>query len=59
MDISPRDREIRQTLIQTVDKLGQEVHSKDATIDEKVEYSVAKQGLETLITRLRNEGYNV
>jgi len=59
MDISPRDREIRQTLIKTVDRLGQEVHSKDATIDVKVEYSVAKQGLENLITRLRNEGYNV
>ena len=59
MDISPKDREIRQTLIKTVDRLGQEVHSKDATIDVKVEYSVAKQGLETLITRLRNEGYNV
>ena len=59
MDISPTDREIRQTLIQTVDRLGQEVNSKDATIDVKVEYSVAKQGLETLITRLRSEGYNV
>ena len=59
MDISPKDREIRQTLLQTVDRLGQEVHSKDATIDVKVEYSVAKQGLETLITRLRQEGYNV
>ena len=59
MDISPKDREIRQTLIQTVDRLGQEVHSRDATIDVKVEYSVAKQGLETLITRLRQEGYNV
>jgi len=59
MDISPKDREIRQTLIKTVDRLGQEVHSKDATIDVKAEYSVAKQGLETLITRLRKEGYNV
>lgn len=59
MEISPEDREIRQKLIQTIDRLGQQAHCKDAPTDVKIEYSVAKQGLETLITRLRNEGCNV
>ena len=59
MQISPKDREIRQALINKIDELMPEAHSPDATVDVKIEYAVAKRGLETLITRLRNEGYNV
>lgn len=59
MQISPKDREIRQALINKIDELMPEAHSKDATVDVKIEYAVAKRGLETLITRLRDEGYNV
>ena len=59
MQISPKDREIRQALINKIDELMPEAHSKDAKVDVKIEYAVAKRGLETLITRLRDEGYNV
>jgi hypothetical protein len=59
MQISPKDREIRQALINKIDELMPEAHSQDATVDVKIEYAVAKRGLETLITRLRDEGYNV
>ena len=59
MQISPEDREIRQALINKIDELMPEAHSPDATVDVKIEYAVAKRGLETLITRLRDEGYNV
>jgi hypothetical protein len=59
MQISPKDREIRQALINKIDELMPEAHSPDATVDVKIEYAVAKRGLETLITRLRDEGYNV
>ena len=59
MEISPKDREIRQALINKIDELMPEAHSPDATVDVKIEYAVAKRGLETLITRLRDEGYNV
>lgn len=59
MEISPKDREIRQSLIKKIDELMPEAHSEDATVDVKVEYAVVKRGLETLITRLRDEGYNV
>lgn len=59
MQISPKDREIRQALINKIDELMPEAHSLDATVDVKIEYAVAKRGLETLITRLRDEGYNV
>ena len=48
-----------QHAVLTLDRLGQQAHCKDAPTDVKIEYSVAKQGLETLITRLRNEGCNV
>ena len=59
MQISPKDREIRQALINKIDELMPEAHSKGASVDVKIEYAVAKMGLETLITRLRDEGYNV
>ena len=59
MQISPKDREIRQALINKIDELMPQAHSQDATVDVKIEYAVAKRGLETLITRLRDEGYNV
>jgi len=59
MQISPKDREIRQALINKIDELMPEAHSQDASIDVKIEYAVTKRGLETLITRLRDEGYNV
>ena len=59
MQISPKDREIRQALINKIDELMPEAHSPDATVDVKIEYAVAKRGLETLITRLRDEGFNV
>ena len=59
MQILPKDREIRQALINKIDELMPEAHSPDATTDVKIEYAVAKRGLETLITRLRDEGYNV
>ena len=59
MQISPKDREIRQALINKIDELMPEAHSPDASVDVKIEYAVAKRGLETLITRLRDEGYNV
>ena len=59
MEISPKDREIRQSLINRIDELMPEANSDDATVDVKVEYAVVKRGLETLITRLRDEGYNV
>ena len=59
MQISPKDREIRQALINKIDKLMPEAHSQDASVDVKIEYAVVKRGLETLITRLRDEGYNV
>lgn len=59
MQISPKDREIRQALINKIDELMPEAHSPNATVDVKIEYAVAKRGLETLITRLRDEGYNV
>tara|TARA_R100001086_G_scaffold138448_1_gene72457 strand:+ start:287 stop:466 length:180 start_codon:yes stop_codon:yes gene_type:complete len=59
MQISPKDREIRQALINKIDELMPEAHSQDASVDVKIEYAVTKRGLETLITRLREEGYNV
>lgn len=59
MQISPKDREIRQALINKIDELMPEAHSPNATVDVKIEYAVVKRGLETLITRLRDEGYNV
>tara|TARA_B100001939_G_scaffold10122_2_gene9014 strand:+ start:37 stop:216 length:180 start_codon:yes stop_codon:yes gene_type:complete len=59
MQISPKDREIRQALINKIDELMPEAHSQDASVDVKIEYAVTKRGLETLITRLRDEGYNV
>ena len=59
MEISPKDREIRQALINKIDELMPEAHSQDASVDVKIEYAVVKRGLKTLITRLRDEGYNV
>ena len=59
MQISPKDREIRQALINKIDELMPEAHSQDASVDVKIDYAVTKMGLETLITRLRDEGYNV